>query len=98
MGGVYGTDKTKATMLAIVALGAFTMAQLDDGFQVGDLTSLANKLATDDEFRQIIIDGAGGAMDLSNEVSELDTADWLELAKNIPDLIEAFKKYHVKAA
>lgn len=91
MGGQYGVKETKEAILALVMLGKFVADRLKDGAQLDDALALGSKLLADGEFKDVVMAGVNGADQIPREVSELDLADGLELAKVIPDILVALQ-------
>lgn len=87
MGGKYGVKETREGILALVVLGKFVADRLKDGVQLDDALALGQKLIADPKFKDVIAAGVQGADQIPKEVSELDLADGLELAKVIPDIL-----------
>jgi hypothetical protein len=91
MGGQYGVKETKEALVALVALGSFVAARLKDGAQLDDALALGEKLMGDAGFKDKLAAGADGIDKVMVEVKELDLADFLDLAKVLPDLLAEVK-------
>lgn len=88
MAGKHGVKETKEAILALVALGNFVAMRLKDGAQLDDARALGEKLLLDSAFKAKIMAGIDGRELIKNEVSEIDLADALELAKVFPDILK----------
>jgi hypothetical protein len=90
--GQYGVKETKEAILALVILGKFIADRLKDGAQLDDALALGQKLIEDGEFKTKVLAGIEGAEKVPDELGELDTADLLDLAKVIPDILVELQK------
>lgn len=88
MGGTFGVKETKEGIMAIVILGKFVADRLKDGADFDDASALIQKLLADGAFKEKVLAGIQGADAIPSEVSELDLADYFELAKMIPDILK----------
>ncbi len=88
MGGKQGVKETKEAILALVVLGNFVAMRLKDGAQMDDATALGQKLLLDASFKAKIMAGIEGRDKIQSEVTELDLADVLELAKVLPEILK----------
>lgn len=87
MSGTFGTKETREAILALVLLGKFVAERLKDGVQLDDAVALGEKLIADAAFKDKVLAGVQGADAIPKEVTELDTADILELCKVIPEIL-----------
>lgn len=88
MAGEHGVKETKEALIAMVMLGKFVANRLKDGVQLDDAMALGTALLLDGEFKTKVMAGIQGAEMVPKEVSEMDMADILELAKALPEMIE----------
>lgn len=86
MAGEVGVKETKEAILALVVLGKFVADRLKDGVDLADAGALVQKLS-DEEFKTVVQAGIEGVEVVPKELGELDLADFLELAKVLPDVL-----------
>jgi hypothetical protein len=91
MAGQYGVKETKEMLIGLVALGAVVADLLKDGPQIQDAISLGTKLMSDEGFKAKLAAAVEGAGQVPAEIKELDLADFLDLAKSLPEVLEAMK-------
>jgi hypothetical protein len=93
MAGEYGIKETKESMKGILALVEFIIERLDDGAGFDDVVAAFSKFTSDDVFKNKVKVAWEGREIVSKELSELDTAEMMELGMTLaPDIIAILNK------
>jgi hypothetical protein len=86
-----GIKETKEALLATATVGAFVIKRLKDGLQLDDAIALGTALLLDGEFKTLVLAGVSGVDQIPAEIKDISLAEALELAKEIPRLIDIIK-------
>ena len=91
-----GIKETKEALIGANKLSVLMMRRLKDGVGIDDAFAIYDKLKTDTEFRQALVDAYQGIEKVPAEVKDLDLNEAVELigvqVSYVPKMIEALKK------
>ena len=88
--------ETLEVLVAMGELGEFMAKRLKDGVGLDDAMALATKLASDSEFRDILVKAGTGMKNIDDEFKDLDLSEMKQLvdvgSENMFKIIEAIRK------
>lgn len=91
-----GIKETKELLVALLAITKVSAEVLKDGAQLSDLIDGFSKLNGDPVKKKAIEDALAGIQEVPAEIKDIDLGEGVDLvvllAKELPGLIEAFKK------
>ncbi len=91
-----GIKETKEALIGANKLSVLMMRRLKDDVGIDDAIAIYDKLKTDTEFRQTLVDAYQGIEKVPAEVKDLDLNEAVELigvqVSYVPKMIEALKK------
>lgn len=88
--------ETKEALIGVNKLSILMMKRLKDGVGIDDAFAVYEKLKSDAEFRQALVDAYQGIEKVPAEVKDIDLSEAVELVSvqvsYIPKMVEALKK------
>lgn len=91
-----GIKELKEAVIGVNLLAVFLAERLKDGLDLGDGIAVWQKLSSDEDFKQKLVEAFEGIKAVPEEIKDMDLAEGIELmviqAQMVPALIAAFKK------
>ena len=72
--------ETKEALVALVKLGKEVASLAKDGIDLKDAAALGIKFASDEKFRDVIVEAFSGAVQIPAEVKDISFEEGIELA------------------
>jgi hypothetical protein len=95
MSAKHGIEETKEVIKLGFVLTALIAKEIKDGFQIGDLLSVFNKIQSDEAKKEVIVQALKDIKKVPEEIKDINLTESIELAifagKEVPVLLEALK-------